>query len=165
MCAHLFLSTCAKIRTRCRCPRTRSRPCTRALKWALGPYVGSQEFYPQSTSSHTNNSLLRSFCKNGVCWRSKVDERQLGYPECGQSTNIQMGGGGGGCGGRSSRPWDKGDARSQKNFFRPFAPQFGLKIRGAGPPGHSPRSATDFVTVPGHYSPGTKCEGTLIVYY
>ena len=48
------------------------RPCTRALKWAPGTRVhvfslGSKEFYPQSTSSHTNNSLLRSFCKNGVC--------------------------------------------------------------------------------------------------
>ena len=30
----------------------------------------------------------------------------------------------------SSRPWDKGKARPQKNFFRPFGPQFGLKIRG-----------------------------------
>ena len=32
-------------------------------------------------------------------------------------------------------------AVSKKNFFRPFAPQFGLKIRGGGP-GLSPRSAT-----------------------
>ena len=28
--------------------------------------------------------------------------------------------------------------RSQKNFFRPFGPQFGLKIRGGGPPGPLP---------------------------
>ena len=37
-------------------------------------------------------------------------------------------------GGRSSRPWDKarGWARSQKIFFRPFGPQFALKIRGGG---------------------------------
>ena len=49
-----------------------ARLCTRALKWTPGTRVhvfslGSKEFYPQSTSSHTNNSLLRSFCKNGVC--------------------------------------------------------------------------------------------------
>ena len=31
----------------------------------------------------------------------------------------------------------------QKDFFLPFGPQFGLKIRGApSPPGTSPRSAT-----------------------
>ena len=29
-------------------------------------------------------------------------------------------------------------------FFRPFGPQFGLKIRGADPPGPSPGSATAF---------------------
>ena len=34
-------------------------------------------------------------------------------------------------GGRSSRPWDKGGARTQENFFRPFGPQFGLKVGGA----------------------------------
>ena len=32
----------------------------------------------------------------------------------------------------SSRPLDKGGARSPKNFFRPFGPQFGLRIRGGG---------------------------------
>ena len=49
----------------------------------------------------------------------------------------------GGRGGRSSRPWDKGVARSPKKFFRPFRPHFGRKIRGAGPhAGPSPGSAT-----------------------
>ena len=38
-------------------------------------------------------------------------------------------------GGRSSRPWDKRGGRSHKKMFRPFRPQFGLKIRGAPPPG------------------------------
>ena len=34
---------------------------------------------------------------------------------------------------------------SQKKFFPPFGPQFGLKIRGTpGPPGRSPGSATTF---------------------
>ena len=42
-----------------------------------------------------------------------------------------------------SRPWDKagGWGRSPKIFFRPFGPQFGLKMRGgAGPLGPSPGS-------------------------
>ena len=95
-----------------------------------------------------------------------MDERQLRYPECGQS-NIFSGGSrhsdgpGGGRGGGHPDPEIRGMPGLKKTFFRPFAPQFGLKIRGAGPPGPSPRSATDFVTVPGHYSFGTKCEGTL----
>ena len=47
-------------------------------------------------------------------------------------------------GGRSSRPLDKrrgggGGGDRQKKFFRPFGPQFGLKIKG----GPSPGSATD----------------------
>ena len=53
-----------------------------------------RQCYPHNqllrTSSHTHNSLLRSFCKNGVCWRSKVDERQFAYPECGQSTILYL---------------------------------------------------------------------------
>ena len=48
-------------------------------------------------------------------------------------------------GGRSSRAWGKGEARSQKNFFRPFGPYFGLKIRAGGGGGRAspyPGSAT-----------------------
>ena len=42
-----------------------------------------------------------------------------------------------------SRPWDKGGCSLQKNFLRPFGPQFGLKIRGrVCPPGPSPESTT-----------------------
>ena len=42
-------------------------------------------------------------------------------------------------GGWSSRPWDKGEGRFKFFFFRPFGPQFGLKIRGGtGPPGPLP---------------------------
>ena len=33
---------------------------------------------------------------------------------------------------------------SKKTFFRPYGPQFGLKIREPGPPGPSPGSATGF---------------------
>ena len=108
------------------------------------------------------NSLQRSFCRNGVCWKSKVDERQLGYPECGQST-IFSGGAkhsdGGGVGG--GHPDPEGGCQVSKNFFSSLCVSVWSKNKGVGPPGPSPRSATDFVTVPGHYSPGTKCEGTL----
>ena len=52
-----------------------------------------------------------------------------------------MGRGGGGGGG------GKGGAFHQKNFFRPFGPQFGLTIKGgrAPRPLPSPGSATAFV--------------------
>ena len=37
--------------------------------------------------------------------------------------------------GQSSRPRDKeGGSGLQNNFFQPFGPQFGLKIRGGSPP-------------------------------
>ena len=48
--------------------------------------------------------------------------------------------------GQSSKPLEKGGGgggslqKTQKNFFRPFGPQFGLKIRGN--PGPSPGSVT-----------------------
>ena len=35
-----------------------------------------------------------------------------------------------------------GGGRCPKKIFRPFGPQYGIKIRGAGPPGPSPGSAT-----------------------
>ena len=45
----------------------------------------------------------------------------------------------GGGGGASSRPWDKRGGRSQILIFRPFRPQFGLKIKeGPAPPGPFP---------------------------
>ena len=59
-----------------------------------------------------------------------------------------------------SRPWDKGGCSLQKNFLRPFGPQFGLKIRGRGRPprplpwihhcavqSHTCLSGFDYVTV------------------
>ena len=45
---------------------------------------------------------------------------------------LQIRGGGGGVGGRSTRPGDKGKARSRKKFFPALGPHFGLKI-GGGP--------------------------------
>ena len=48
--------------------------------------------------------------------------------------NLQAGEGGGQCWGRrqSSRSWAKERARCYKKKFRPFGPQFGLKIEGGG---------------------------------
>ena len=47
-------------------------------------------------------------------------------------------------GARLSRPLDKeGGGLSPRKIFRPWGPQFGPNIRGAGPPGPSPGSATD----------------------
>ena len=54
------------------------------------------------------------------------------------------GGGGGGGGGLGGHPHPEiRGGWSQKKCFRPFGPQFGLKISGElGPPGPSPESAT-----------------------
>ena len=81
-------------------------------------------------------------------------ERSKGFPvlcECGQvwsgnrkailqwrDQDLQIRG----APGHPDREISWGGGRSQKNFFRPFEPQFGLKIRGAAPPGPSPGSAT-----------------------
>ena len=65
-CEHTFFpGTHARIRARCRCPSTRSRPCTRALNWALSPcvntfFVGALALYPQTTCFRTHNSLSHS---------------------------------------------------------------------------------------------------------
>ena len=42
---------------------------------------------------------------------------------------------------QSSIPWDKGRARYEIFFFRPFGPQFGLKIRGSPPPPPPPHGS------------------------
>ena len=56
--------------------------------------------------------------------------------------DLQIRGGGGG----SHLDPEKRGGQSQKNFFQPFEPQFGLKIRGRsggwGGPGPSPGSGT-----------------------
>ena len=52
-------------------------------------------------------------------------------------------GGGEGWGGPPDPYTSGGGGGLPKLCFRPLGPQFGLKIRGAGPPGFSPRSATD----------------------
>lgn len=51
---------------------------------------------------------------------------------------------GGGEWGRSSRPWDKGRGRLQKNFFWALRASFWSKNKGGpGPPSPSPGSASD----------------------
>ena len=55
--------------------------------------------------------------------------------------DLPIRGGGGGAG--QPDPEIIGVERSKKNFFRSLGPQFGPKIRGAGPPGPSPGSTTD----------------------
>ena len=55
-------------------------------------------------------------------------------------TDLEIKGGGGGGG---------GEARSPKNSFWPFRPQFGLKIRGGGgggTPGPTPGSASEEIS-------------------
>ena len=49
--------------------------------------------------------------------------------------DLQIRGGGGG---EKPNPEIRGGARSKKHFFRPFRPQFGLKIRGARASGPLP---------------------------
>ena len=61
------------------------------------------------------------------------DVSRLDIEVSGRSRPSDKGGGG-----RSSRPWDKGESGLPKKFFRPFGPHFGLKIKGGGPPGPLP---------------------------
>ena len=58
----------------------------------------------------------------------------------GEFRPSDKGGGGGGGGGSHPDPEKRGRPSLQKKFFWSFGPQFGLKIRGAGP---SPGSTTD----------------------
>ena len=77
----------------------------------------------------------------------------IGTPLPVANLDLQIMGGGGG----HPDPEIRGGGQSQKFFFRPFGPHFGLKIRGAGSPGPSPGSATAFPSVP----PWTRYIGTL----
>ena len=77
----------------------------------------------------------------GIVWVDSASNDQLSFWLPVNTTQTSAGfrpwvNGGGGRG--SSRPWDKGEDRSPKNFFRPFGPQFHLKIRGVG--GGPPRA-------------------------
>ena len=56
---HFFSSTHARIRAWCRCPRTRSRPCSRAEKWELGPCLHTISV---SSGQSTALFLLLSSC-------------------------------------------------------------------------------------------------------
>ena len=149
MCTHLFLSTCAKIRTRCRCPRTRSRPCTRALiKVGTGSLCAPA--FPLVPRSFTHNQLLlhipitpcyAPFAKMVSADGAKRTKDNLGTQSVDKAPTFRWGGGGG----RSSRPGDKGVARSQKIFF-PCASVWSKNKRGGGggrappPPGPLPQN-------------------------
>ena len=66
-CEHtLFSSTHTRIRARCRCPRTRSRPCTRAQKRAPGPC--EHTIFVSSGQSTALFSLLGSCFKMASDW-------------------------------------------------------------------------------------------------
>ena len=63
--------------------------------------------------------------------------------------DLQIGGGGGGGGAAKPRVGGGGGGGGgdeggglKEIVFRPFGPHFGLKIRGAGPPGPSPGTTT-----------------------
>ena len=70
----------------------------------------------------------------------KIEACQDSIPDIlgsGRSRPSDRGGGDG-----HADPERRGGGGLQKIFFWPLGPQFGLKIRGAAPPGPSPRSAT-----------------------
>ena len=68
-----FSSTPARIRARCRCPSTRSRPCSWAQKWELGPCLHTIFV---SSGQSTALLLLLSSCfkmeSNGAKWSNYV---------------------------------------------------------------------------------------------
>ena len=70
---HFFSSTHARIRARCRCPSTRSRPCSWAQKWVLGPCLHTIFV---SSGQSTALLLLLSSCFNmesdGAKWSNYV---------------------------------------------------------------------------------------------
>ena len=81
--------------------------------------VGSEEFYPQSTSSHTLTPCNAPFAKMVSAERAKWTKDNLGTQSVDKAPfsvaepNIQMGGGGGG----GSRPDPEGRCSVSKKFF------------------------------------------------
>ena len=68
-----FLGTHTRIQARCQCPSIRSRPCTQAQKWALGPCVHT--IFVSSLQSIPLFSLLSSYFKvasDRVKWSNYV---------------------------------------------------------------------------------------------
>ena len=78
------------------------------------------------------NSRIRII---GVCF----DQGPVADPD------LQIRGGGGGGGGHPDSE-KRGEASPRKNFFRPFGPQFGVKLRRGtrAPPLDPPLRATNF---------------------
>ena len=76
--------------------------------------------------------MSRSVGWNGL-WNGHLKGLFLVESSGGSRRSGKGGGGGGGYPDPELR-----EARSPKNFFLPFGPQFGLKIRGGGGPGLLP---------------------------
>ena len=150
MCTHLFLSTCAKIRTRCRCPRTRSRPCTRALiKVGTGSLCAPA--FPLVPRSFTHNQLLlhipitpcyAPFAKMVSADGAKRTKDNLGTQSVDKAPTFRWRGGGGG----HPDPEIRG-MPGLKKFFSSLAPQFGLKISRGGARAPPPESVIVFLSV------------------
>ena len=84
--------------------------------------------YPPDSSLNCRHIALNKVLHT---WRvgSALGSNPVAYPD------LQIKGGGEGRGGHPDVEI-RGRGQSQKSFFfRPFGPQFGLKIRGKGPPG------------------------------
>ena len=88
------------------------------------PDSNSTFFFPSTSSSWVSVSSTHFSEKV-----SKTTSSGIGTEFSAGSRSWDKGGGA-----RSSRPLDKGGTGLQKNFFQPFGPQYGLKIREGGPP-------------------------------
>ena len=124
-------------------PSTRSGHIT---NWACS-HNAPQAMQHGSWFHESNLYRNRCICKkwSRKPWQSPFNSliRKQSVPDPDLEIRRRRRGGGGGLG-RSSRPLYKWGGGGLPRFcFRPLGPQFGLKIRGAGPPGFSPRSATD----------------------
>ena len=71
------------------------------------------------SSTISNRCVLR---RQGPVFAPKSSQTGGGF----RSTRRWRGGGEGGCGGLSSRPYEKRESRARKNFSRPRGLQFGL---------------------------------------
>ena len=105
--------------------------CSLVARQLHSPKPMERERYLRPTQDHTllgdprGSHTWCEFWQNITLFRSRLNA----VPD--PDLEIRGGGGGG-----LSRPLEKGGL--QKNFFRSFGPQFGLKIRGCGPPGPLP---------------------------
>ena len=85
-----FLGIHTRIQAQCQCPSIRSRPCTQAQKWALGPCVHT--IFVSSLQSIPLFSLLSSYFKvasDRVKWSNYVHmQSYIGYSKCEHNTIL-----------------------------------------------------------------------------